>query len=262
MSQTYERVTRDTAPHRRIEHELRYTLVAPLIRRAALWVDLGCGSAVAAADALDSELPERTLLVDVSEDALADAGGELKGAQTLRADLGTTEGAAAVREAVGDAGGERVATCFETLAHLETFVPAVELLLEFGDRGFTVVLSVPNEAFWSIENPFHKTMWGEGSFEELRRLLPGEHVVLEQVPLIGSAIATRGAASLPLADVAIEEMRVPSHFLLAFGPKASALAPLAAVRMTDAEESRRWERERASDLAFLRARVQELERTG
>jgi hypothetical protein len=262
MPYTHERVMRDTAPDRRIEHQLRYALVAPLIREAALWVDLGSGTGVGAADALGGELPERALLVDVSEAALADAERELKGAQTLAADLGTAEGTAAVRTAVAEDGGDRVATCFETLSHLETFVPAVELLLELGDRGFTVVLSVPNDAFWSIENPFHKTMWGEGSFEELRRLLPGEHVVLEQVPLTGSAIASRGEASLPLADVAIEETRVPSHFLLAFGPRARVLAPVALVTMTDAEESRRWERERASDLAFLEARVRELERTG
>jgi hypothetical protein len=262
MSTTRERVMSESAPDRHVEHDLRYALVAPLIRTAALWVDLGSGAGVPATTALAGALPERTLLVDIAVDALEEAGRELRGAQTLVADLATTEGADAVREAIGSAAGERVVTCFETLSHLGTFVPLVELLLEFGDAGFTVVLSVPNEAFWSIENPFHPTMWGEGSFEELRRLAPDAHVVLEQVPLVGSAIAPPGAASLPLADATLEERRVPSHFLLAFGPQAGALAPRAAARVTDAEESRRWERERSSELAFLAARVAELEGTG
>jgi hypothetical protein len=102
-------------------------------------------------------------------------------------------------------------------------------------------------------------MWGEGAFQELRSLVPGEHVQLEQVPLAASAIAPPGAAELELAPARLEVERVPSHFLLAFGPQADRLAPMAATRMADAAEERRWERERASELAFMAARLQELE---
>src|SRR5512132_2602268 len=176
MSEWEERVTSGSNPARRLEHELRYRLVAALVGEAPLWVDLGCGTGVAAADGLGSDIRARAVLVDNSAEALEQAARELTAldATTLHADLGTPEGVAAVREILA---GEQdaVVTCFETLAHLEDFVPCVDLLIEIG-AVHTVVLSVPNDAFWSIENPFHPTSWGEGAFEELRRLLPGEHV--------------------------------------------------------------------------------------
>jgi hypothetical protein len=259
MSEWEQRVTTDASPARRIEHELRYALVAPLVHEAPLWIDLGCGTGVAAADGLGSSSPRRAVLVDASTEVLEQAARELSatGATTVQADLGTAEGARAVRDAIGqDRGG--VITCFETLAHLENFVPCVDLLVELGSE-HTVVLSVPNDAYWSIENPFHRTMWGEGAFEELRSLVPGDHVQLEQVPLSGSAIAPPGAAELELAPARLEGERVPSHFLLAFGPRAELLAPLATTRMADAAEERRWERERTSELAFMAARLRELE---
>ena len=45
----------------------------------------------------------------------------------------------------------------------------------------TVVMSVPNDAFWATENPHHRTMWGEGAFAELQSLLPEGHTVAPQV---------------------------------------------------------------------------------
>lgn len=260
MSQWQERLTRESSPAHRLEGELRYALVAPLVREASVWVDLGSGSGVAAADGLAGRLAGRTLLVDVSAEALEDAVRELPGSETLAADLGTADGAAAVRDALADTPAGGLVTCFETLAHLERFDTAVSLLLELGDRGFTVVISVPNDAFWSVENPFHRTAWGEGAAEELARLLPGDHVRLEQVPARASAIAPAGeAATVALGDVELPAARVPSHYLLGFGPQAHRLAPLAGARAADAGEERRWERERASRLALLEARVQELE---
>jgi SAM-dependent methyltransferase len=253
------RVASDSNPARRLEHELRYRLVAPLLGQASLWVDLGCGTGVAAADGLESDAKGRALLVDNSAEALDQATRELRSLDmtTLRADLGTQQGVDTVREALAGEQGALV-TCFETLAHLDDFVPCVDLLVEIGAE-HTVVLSVPNDAFWSIENPFHRTSWGEGAFEELRRLVPVEHVQLEQVALAGSAIAPPGAAELALSPGRLEAERVPSHYLLAFGPEAARLEPVAGTRMTDADEERRWERERTSELAFMSARLRELE---
>jgi hypothetical protein len=245
--------TSDNSPARRLEHELRYAVVAPLVREAELWVDLGWGDGLAARGLR----ARSSLLVDVDDGALSAAAGLLPGARTLRADLGTPGGAAAVRAAIGDAAA--VVTCFETLAHLEDFVPCVRLLLELGSR-CAVVLSVPNDAFWAVENPLHPTTWGEGAFDELRRLLPGDHLVLEQVPLAASAIVGAGAAELPLDPVRIAAQRVPSHFVLAFGPGTNRLAPIGATRMLDAGAERRLERERDSELAVLAARVAELQR--
>src|SRR4051794_14700842 len=187
MPDWQERITRESAPALRVEHEVRYALAAPLIRDAALWCDLGCGSGVAAGRAVGDSTAERTLLVDLDEGALEQARRELPGnVATLQADLSAEDAVSRVRaELLEHAGhGSRVVTCFETLEHLQTFPPLVSLLSELAEQhGFTISLSVPNDAFWSLENPHHPTMWGEGSFEELRTLLPADHLVVRQLVL-------------------------------------------------------------------------------
>jgi SAM-dependent methyltransferase len=258
-----ERITRDTEPAIRIEHQLRYALAAPLVQSGALWCDLGCGTGVGAARALGGKPPGRTLLVDVSEEALEHARRELPGdnVSTMQADLSSDDGvtavAGALTEQAGD--GQGTITCFECVEHLDSFVPLISKLVELAERhNFTVLLSVPNDAFWSIENPHHHTSWGEGAFEELRSLLPGDHVLLRQVVLQGSALQ-RGDAQPEVrsADVELEPEGVPSHLLVAFGPERERIATLAAVAQVDMEEQRRWERQRESNLAVFQTLADE-----
>jgi SAM-dependent methyltransferase len=258
--QTWEtRLAREPPPRLRLEHDLRYELAAPLVRRAALWADLGCGSGVAAEHAA-AGFEGRAVLVDSAPDALEQAGRLVAHAKTVLADLSTPEGLERVRTILLDdpPPGERVITCFETLAHLERFDPLVALLGSLAeDERFTVLLSVPNDAFWALENPLHRTAWGDGSFEELRRLLPEPLVVLRQLPLAGSAVVVEGGAAralaLPSVDLGLEP--VPSHFIAAFGPAAHDLGPLARAGVIDADAERRRERQRESDLAVLEARL-------
>jgi hypothetical protein len=253
-----ERITRDTEPAIRVEHQLRYALAAPVVHASELWCDLGCGTGVGAARGLGGKLPGRTLLVDVAEDALEHARRELPGenVSTMQADLSTEDGVAAVAAALTEQAGDGPATitCFECVEHLESFVPLVSRLVQLAERhGFTVLLSVPNDAFWSIENPHHQTSWGEGAFEELRTLLPADHVLLRQVVLQGSAVV-RGdtAPELRPVDVELESGGVPSHLLVAFGPEHEKVAAGAAVAQVDMEEQRRWERQREADLSMLK----------
>ena len=249
-----ERITRDTEPALRAEHELRYELAAPVVAGSEVWCDLGCGNGVAAQRALEHGKPRSAVLVDVSAEALDQArrAVDTDDVVTVEADLSTEDGVAKVRAALlertGD--GPRCLTCFETIEHLETFVPLVVLLAELGEQhGFTVVLSVPNDAFWALENPYHETMWGEGSFEELRRLLPADHVVLKQVELRGSAlVAEPGEAQV---TVEVDPDGVPSHFVAAFGPGTGQLAPGAHATQADLSQQRRWERQREADLGYL-----------
>jgi hypothetical protein len=252
-----ERITRDTEPAIRVEHQLRYALAAPLVHASALWCDLGCGTGVGAARALGGKLPGRTLLVDVADDALEHARRELPGenVSTMQADLSSEDGVAAVVGALTEQAGEGAGTitCFECVEHLDSFVPLITALVTLSERhAFTVLLSVPNDAFWSIENPHHHTSWGEGAFEELRTLLPADHVLLRQVVLQGSAML-RGDAQPELrpVDVELEPGGVPSHLLVAFGPERDAVAPGAAVAQVDMEEQRRWHRQREANLAML-----------
>jgi hypothetical protein len=121
----------------------------------------------------------------------------------------------------------------------------------------TVLLSVPNDAFWALENPYHETMWGEGSFDELRRMLPAGTVLVRQVALHGSgAVLLDGDGPVQTSlDVTLDPKGVPTHFLAVMGPRASEVDVQAAVAQVDLDEQRRWERQREADLAYLQAQV-------
>jgi hypothetical protein len=263
MPDWQERITRESAPALRVEHELRYALAAPLIADATLWCDLGCGSGVAAGKAIGDRTAERTMLVDVDAGALEQAMRELPGnVATLQADLADEDAVSRVRaELLEHAGhGVRVATCFEALEHLQTFPPLVSLLTELAEQhGFTVFLSVPNDAFWSLENPHHPTMWGEGSFEELRTLLPADHLVLRQVALQGSAVAPQGEPAVNELSASVDPEGVPSHHIAIFGAEQARVSGSARVVQADLEEERQWQRQRESDLVYHLAYVTELE---
>jgi hypothetical protein len=157
--------------------------------------------------------------------------------------------------------GVRCVTCFDVLQDLSDFAPLVQLLIELAEaHAFTVLVSVPNDAFWPrAENT---SSWGEGGFEELRRLLPNDQTVLAQLPLQGSALAPADGDSpeLRTVDVEVDPGGVPSHFVVAFGPERERVAPGARVVRVDLEEERRHERERDAELAYLREYVRELER--
>ena len=258
MPDWQERITRDTEPAIRVEHQLRYGLAAPIVHASALWCDLGCGTGVGAAQGLGGKLPPRTLLVDVAEDALEQARRELPGenVSTMQADLSSEDGVGAVVAALTEQAGEGpgTITCFECVEHLDSFVPLISALVQLAERhGFTVLLSVPNDAFWSIENPHHRTSWGEGAFEELRTLLPADHVMLRQVVLQGSAVVRADAEpELRPVEIELEAGGVPSHLLVAFGPERERAAVGATVAQVDMEEQRRWERQREADLSMLK----------
>jgi SAM-dependent methyltransferase len=253
-----ERITRDTSPAIRVEHRVRYAMAAPVVAEASVWADLGCGNGIAAGEALGGRIPERVLLVDNSEDALAQARRELEAKQlsTLQADLASSDDLARIeRRLVSDGVRDGCVTAFEVVEHLTDFVPLIELLVELAERdGVTSVLSVPNDAFWSVENPFHVTKWGDGAFEELRRVLPPDHVVARQYALHGTVgVVENENSERRTVTVEPASLPVPTHFLVAFGPAASRLGGAAAVAGADLVEQRRWERQRESDLAHLQA---------
>jgi 2-polyprenyl-3-methyl-5-hydroxy-6-metoxy-1,4-benzoquinol methylase len=265
MPDWQERITRESEPALHVEHDLRYRLAAPLVAAAATWCDLGCGTGIAAAQAFGDSLPARAVLVDVEESALAMAARELRAAGETVPLAGDLTKAADL-ERVGEAllGGEapRVVTCFEVIEHLETFIPLVEWLSALAEAGeATVVISVPNDAFWSLENPHHRTMWGEGAFAELARLLPEGAVRAVQLPLVGSAVALAGdedGTGVHQVPVAVDPAGIPSHFLAAFGPDAGRLAPAAAVTQLDMDAQRAWVRQREANLASTTAELDEL----
>ena len=261
------RVTRGTAPADRVDAELRYALAAPLVRDAALWVDLGCGTGIAAGAVFGAERrPARALLVDVDADALAEARRESGAdvATALQADLESDDGAAAVRAAVAaaEASGAVVVTCFGVLHQLGDFTAIVELLLALAADGSTVVLSVPDDAAGALDDPHRRSAWSSGAVEELRRLLPSDAVTLRQVAVRAAAIVpAAGGESAPLGSVEVPADGYATTHLLAFGPEAARLTPVSRARVADLAAERADARRRESDLAYLEARLAALEAT-
>src|SRR4051794_2145721 len=171
MADRHERITSTAEAATRAERELRYSLAAPLIAGAALWCDLGGPGAAAAAGALASgATPIHNVLVGSDPGDAEQAQRELRltASSALTADLGDADDLERLRaellEHAGD--GVRCITCFEVLQHLSDFAPLVALLSELAEvHGFTVLVSVPNDAFWPRSES--ASSWGEGAFEEL-----------------------------------------------------------------------------------------------
>ena len=255
MSDWQERITQDTPPAIRAEHELRYRLAADLIDGSAIWADLGCGTGLAALAALGDRRPERALLVDLDEHATTRAARQLAIADTRRlvGDLTDRSLLTRIREEMLSVDGERLVTCFEVVEHLSTFVPLLEWAADLARNGqATFLLSVPNDTFWSIANPYHMSSWGEGAFEELRRLLPSPHTLVRQVALTGSALVCWDRAT-ERHDLSVQiggDAAVATHFLAAFGPRHDRLSGGALAVQADLMEQRRWERQRESNLAL------------
>lgn len=253
MTDWQERITRETEPAIRAEHDLRYRIAAPLVLGSASWCDLGCGTGLAAAEALGDGFAGRAVLVDRDADAVAQATAAVRAGQVqgLTADLTDPAGLGAVRDALIAGEAPRAVTCFEVVEHLKTFVPLLETLVELaGEHDTTTLLSVPNDAFWAIENPFHETMWSEGAFAELRTLLPDGAVVAHQLSLTGSGVVVDDEERSHDVTVALGD-GVPTHFLAAFGPRAAELRGAVVVEQADLDEQRAWVRRRDSDLLHL-----------
>lgn len=247
-----ERITQETEPSIRVEHDVRYGAVAPLVATSAAWVDLGCGTGLAARAAIERGRPPKATFVDVDEAATGEAARAFgDDATAIVADLSAPDGLAAVRAAIDDGA---VVTCFETLEHLPVFVALLELLVELAERhDVTVVMSVPNDAFSGVQNPHHTTVWGEGAVEELRGLLPDGYVLAHQLALAGSVLAVDEEPHSHTIEVTAGAAgAAQTHFVAAFGPRAGELAGSAAVAQVDQRRQRAWERQRSADLAFYR----------
>jgi hypothetical protein len=148
-----------------------------------------------------------------------------------------------------------VIACAGVLERIPDFVDVVEALVALSaESGATVVLTVPNHAFGIDGEAQPASAWGEGAVEELRRLLPGDHVVLHQVALRGAALVPEGArARLDITVDMDAPSAAPVGFVIAFGPRAARLAPTADAGPADLGAERAHERARTAELDVLRA---------
>jgi len=196
---------------------------------------------------------ERVVLTDAEPDALAEATRAFAPRDVEASTIDLTSNAALSQLADRLAGGQGpvVITCFEVIEHLSDFVPVIEWLTAMAADGATVAISVPNDVFTAVKNPFHVTMWGSSTVAELRDLLPADHVVASQVALSGSVISSGRAVDLS-ERIAATTDAVPLQYLMGFGPEADRFAPNAVVMPTDVAAQRVWERQREVDNAYYR----------
>jgi hypothetical protein len=267
MTAWEERITHTTAPAIVNEHKLRYAFAAGAIRASDVWADLGCGAGVAAAETLGVPFDGHLLLVDSDDDALAEAHVLLRATEltAIQADLTAPPDLDRVRNSLLDLAPRRggCVTCFEVIEHLPNFVPLLDVLLDLSGVGYTVVLSVPNDAFWSLENPHHAARWSGAAFEEFRRNLPPDHVLAYQFPLTGSCVQPASRNGVPQTQesrFSVSSEGVPSHYIAAFGPGASGLPGVSDVVQLDLDRQRAWERQREADLEYYRAQALEQDR--
>jgi hypothetical protein len=166
--------------------------------------------------------------------------------------------AAGLREHVTD---RAVIACQGVLEQLPDFLETVETLVALAtEREATVLLALPNEAFAGSPPAERRSMWSEGAVDELRRLLPADHAAFHQVALRGAALVGAGnGGQLPLTVEIDPRSAVPVGFVLAFGPLAHELRPVATAGAADLTAERAYERERTAELEVLRARVHGLE---
>jgi hypothetical protein len=260
MASWEERITQATSPAIANEHVLRYKFASPVIRQSAVWADLGCGTGVAAASAMGEPFAGRLILAEIDGPSLTEAAGLLGGDEVLAipADLTSSADLARMREEIARGGSDSTGciTCFELIEHLQTFVPLLELLVEASESlGFTVFISVPNDAFWSLDNPHHQTMWSGEAFEEFRRNLPQPHLLANQFPLAGSCVQPVSEEALHQTHnlaIPVSSEGIPSHYLAVFGPRHDQAGSVAEALQTDLERQRSWERQREADLAYYR----------
>ena len=127
-----------------------------------------------------------------------------------------------------------VVTCFDVIERLDNVAPLIEALESL--KHATVLISVPNDVAG-------QTAWSEGSFAELRSLLPDGHTVANQTALSGSSIGPENA-------------NAPTHFIASWG--GGALEDVREVAELDLDEQRDWVRRQLADLAFYKAAYEEL----
>lgn len=162
--------------------------------------------------------------------------------------------AAALRERARDGS---VVVCADVLERMTNFGDLVSTLTTLAtQRDVTVLLAVTNEPYADGGSEARGSVWGAGAIEELRQLLPAEHLLWHEVALRGAALVPADGPAALGAEIEIDHAQtVPVGFVIAFGPRAANLAATATVGAADLSAERAYERARTAELEVLRARV-------
>lgn len=259
-----------------VEHLIRYELVAQMTAcSSCTYFDLGCGTGFGL-KVLQSQVPNSVLYgFDIADEALARAASYLgKGSslRLLRIDLTRSESYGAIENFVKvHQESRRVLICFEAVEHLDDFRSLIAFVNRQVQNGAEAFLSVPNDAFWGVHNPFHKNMFGEESLPELMQLFDNPPKLHKHYPMQGATILPDAVRELTEDQIAgkllpqfldrSQCVSVPSHFILHGGSSESITnAFTARFTLWDAAAERQWIAQRESDMLYYREEARRLGR--
>ena len=258
MPDWQERITHDTPPQIRLEHGVRYAAAAPPDRRQPGLVRSRLRHRPRAAEALGDSHPGRALLVDLAEEAIRRRGAVEAGeVHALRADLTDEQDLTLVRGQLARRARRN------GLHHLlrgdrasATFVPLAGAAHR-GSRRRPAhrLLSVPNDAFWSMQNPFHRTAGAKGRSTSCCACCRTTTCFDQQSRSRDRLVPADGTGRVTTAGRASTSTRSrPDALLAASAPRAKPARRAGCWRGARPSTSRRtWERQRECDLAFFRA---------
>jgi SAM-dependent methyltransferase len=251
-----------------VEHLIRYEFVSQMTAQCSpTYFDLGCGNGFGL-KVLQYHAPASILYgCDISEKALARAAsylGTTPPVRLLQMDLRKAETYCAVESLLkAHQEGPRVLLCFEVLEHLDRFESLVAFIDRQVEKGVEAFLSVPNDSFWGVQNPFHKSMFGEESLSELTQLFSARARLYKQYPLQGATVLPDGVSELsedkivgklfPEFLARRQGLCIPSHFIFHFGSTDVEIGRFTACFAPwDAAAERQWAAQRESDMLYYR----------
>ena len=259
------------------EHLVRYEFVSQRTSRSAscVYFDLGCGNGFGL-KILQFYAPNSILYgCDISDEALAEAARHLGTASTVRLlqmDLTRIETYGAIESLLRvHQGTRRILVCFEIVEHLNDFKSLIAFLDQQVTNGVEAFLSVPNDEFWGVQNPFHKNMMGEESLSELMQLFDNTPRLYKQYPIQGATILPAGVTELtedqiigkllPQFVERRQSLSIPSHFILHLGSSELTTDAFTARFVPwDAAAERQWIAQREADMLYYKEEVRRLGR--
>jgi SAM-dependent methyltransferase len=257
------------------EHLVRYEFVSQMTAGSGspVYVDLGCGNGFGL-KILQWRAPRSILFgCDMSDEALAGAQsylGNSSAVRLLQMDLTRTENYSVFEEALkAHEADPRVIVCFEIVEHLGDFKSLITFVDEQVKHGAEAFLSVPNDAFWGVRNPFHKNMFGEQAVLELMQLFDNIPRLYEQYPIQGATILPRGIDEIAEDQIAgkllpeflerRQKVSVPSHFILHLGGCAREPDTFSArFVLVDSSAERQWVAQREADMLYYKKEASRL----
>ncbi len=217
-----------------LEHLVRYRFAATYAPGRRV-LDVACGTGYGAAMLADAGAAS-VCGVDISAEALSHARSHYarETVRWIEADA---------RKLPFPDGDFDLISCFETIEHVAAPAEVLDELRRVLSPGGLLLVSTPNAAVSSGENPFHLHEMTPDAFASELRARFGHVLVAPQVDLGASALGRAGAAGVAPGDVVLPSDTARAPYLVALcsdRPLAELPLALASGPVTDYDENERF----------------------